>query len=205
MTPVRRLSSSVDEVGRKTTWRSQALRRCHRRTKKAEALIAAVYFGGSDTRRVKRALFSLFEGATSNDAASRACRFGRLAGPHRPSLASCGARRWKRPRQRLRMLEHRPRQRSRAGERPPDHDRRRVGALFERLRGAFTVPGDPEGSLAFEPVLKIAAEHGYSGWLAIEAEQDSAVREPFRYQDMGLKALRAMARATGLDAARTPA
>jgi len=72
-------------------------------------------------------------------------------------------------------------------------------------RGAFTVPGDPEGSVAFEPVLKIAAEHGYSGWLVIEAEQDSAVREPFRYQDMGLKALRAMARATGLDAARTPA
>ena len=61
-------------------------------------------------------------------------------------------------------------------------------------RGAFTVPGDPEGCVAFEPVLKIAAEHGYSGWLVIEAEQDSAVREPFHYQNMGLKALRAMAR-----------
>ena len=73
-------------------------------------------------------------------------------------------------------------------------------------RGAFTVPGDPEGCVAFEPVLKIAAEHGYSGWLVIEAEQDSAVREPFHYQDMGLKALRAMARATGLDSrARAPA
>lgn len=67
-------------------------------------------------------------------------------------------------------------------------------------RGAFTVPGDPEGSVAFEPVLRIAAEHGYSGWLVIEAEQDPAVRDPFHYQDMGLKALRAMARATGLDA-----
>ena len=31
------------------------------------------------------------------------------------------------------------------------------------------------------------------------------MREPFHYQDMGLKALRAMARATGLDTARTPA
>ncbi len=72
-------------------------------------------------------------------------------------------------------------------------------------RGAFTVPGDPEGRVEFEPVLKVAAEHGYSGWLVIEAEQDSAVREPFHYQDMGLKALRAMARATGLDTARTPA
>jgi inosose dehydratase len=72
-------------------------------------------------------------------------------------------------------------------------------------RGAFTVPGDPEGSVAFEPVVKIAAEHGYSGWLVIEAEQDSAVREPFHYQNMGLQALRAMARAAGLDAARAPA
>jgi inosose dehydratase len=72
-------------------------------------------------------------------------------------------------------------------------------------RGAFTVPGDPEGCVAFEPVLKIAGEHGYSGWLVIEAEQDSAAREPFHYQDMGFRALRAMARATGLDVARTPA
>jgi inosose dehydratase len=72
-------------------------------------------------------------------------------------------------------------------------------------RGAFTVPGDPEGCVAFEPVLKIAAEHGCSGWLVIEAEQDSAVREPFHYQNMGLKALREMARASGLDAARAPA
>jgi inosose dehydratase len=67
-------------------------------------------------------------------------------------------------------------------------------------RGAFTVPGDPEGCVAFEPVLKIAAEHGYQGWLVIEAEQDSAVREPFRYQSMGLEALRRMAREVGLDA-----
>jgi inosose dehydratase len=67
-------------------------------------------------------------------------------------------------------------------------------------RGAFTVPGDPEGCVVFEPVLRIAAEHGYQGWLVIEAEQDSAVREPFRYQSMGLEALRRMAREVGLDA-----
>jgi inosose dehydratase len=70
-------------------------------------------------------------------------------------------------------------------------------------RGAFTVPGDPEGCITFEPVLKIAAERGYSGGLVIEAEPDSAVREPFPYPTMGLKALRAMARSTGLDTART--
>ena len=66
-------------------------------------------------------------------------------------------------------------------------------------RGVFTVPGDIEGGVAFEPVLKIAAEHGYSGWLVIEAEQDPAVRDPLTYQTMGLKALREMARKTGLD------
>jgi inosose dehydratase len=66
-------------------------------------------------------------------------------------------------------------------------------------RGTFTVPGDPEGCVDFEPVLKIAAEHGYSGWLVIEAEQDSAVREPFLYQNMGYKALKSMAQSVGLD------
>lgn len=69
-------------------------------------------------------------------------------------------------------------------------------------RGVFTVPGDPDGAVDFEPVLKIAAEHGYSGWLVIEAEQDPAVRHPVTYQSMGLRALKAMARAAGLDRAQ---
>ncbi|MBD8555149.1 myo-inosose-2 dehydratase [Rhizobium sp. CFBP 8762] len=66
-------------------------------------------------------------------------------------------------------------------------------------RGAFTVPGDPEGSIDFAPVLKIAAEHGYNGWLVIEAEQDSLVRDPKHYQRMGLDTLRRLARESGLD------
>ena len=66
-------------------------------------------------------------------------------------------------------------------------------------RGTFTVPGDAEGCVDFEPVLKIAAEHGYSGWLVIEAEQDSAIRNPLQYQSMGYKALKSMAQAVGLD------
>jgi inosose dehydratase len=66
-------------------------------------------------------------------------------------------------------------------------------------RGVFTVPGDPTGCVDFLPVLKIAAEHGYQGWLVIEAEQDSAVRDPVVYQSMGLGALRAYAQAAGLD------
>ncbi|OLP62225.1 myo-inosose-2 dehydratase [Xaviernesmea oryzae] len=66
-------------------------------------------------------------------------------------------------------------------------------------RGVFTVPGDEEGGVDFLPVLKIAAEHGYQGWLVIEAEQDSAVRNPFEYQSLGLKSLKAFAREAGLD------
>lgn len=72
-------------------------------------------------------------------------------------------------------------------------------------RGVFTVPGDPEGGVDFEPVLKIAAGHGYAGWLVIEAEQDPAVRDPVKYQSMGLEALRRMARAAGLDKTAEPA
>ncbi|MEM9105886.1 MAG: myo-inosose-2 dehydratase [Pseudomonadota bacterium] len=65
-------------------------------------------------------------------------------------------------------------------------------------RGVFTVPGDPEGGVEFEPVLDVAARHSYSGWLVIEAEQDSAVRDPFHYQKLGLNSLKSMAKSAGL-------
>jgi inosose dehydratase len=75
-------------------------------------------------------------------------------------------------------------------------------SFLEGVRqGVFTVPGDPEGCVDFMSALKSAAAHGYAGWLVIEAEQDSKVREPFFYQNMGLKALRAMAHEAGLDKA----
>lgn len=67
------------------------------------------------------------------------------------------------------------------------------------MAGAFTVPGDPEGAIAFQPLLRILAEAGYDGWLVIEAEQDPAVRDPLHYQAMGLRALKADARQAGLD------
>ena len=51
------------EDGKTTEWRSKALARYQRLTKRAEALIAAVYLAGTNTRRVKRALFGLFQGA----------------------------------------------------------------------------------------------------------------------------------------------
>ena len=63
-----------NEAGKITEWRSKALPRYRRLTKKAEALIAAVYLAGTNTRCVKRALFGLFEGAVSKDVVSRAWR-----------------------------------------------------------------------------------------------------------------------------------
>ena len=64
----------IDDDGQASEWRSKALRRYQRLTKKAEALIASVYLAGTNTRRVKRALFGLFEGAVSKDVVSRAWR-----------------------------------------------------------------------------------------------------------------------------------
>ncbi len=65
-------------------------------------------------------------------------------------------------------------------------------------RGAFTVPGDPEGCVDFGPVLAAAARQGYAGWVVIEAEQDSALRDPFKYQGLGLRTLKALAADVGL-------
>lgn len=69
--PRARIEGDTSKV---TEWRSKALPRYQRLTKKAEALIAAVYLAGTNTRRVKRALFGLFEGAVSKDVVSRAWR-----------------------------------------------------------------------------------------------------------------------------------
>ncbi len=67
------------------------------------------------------------------------------------------------------------------------------------MAGAFTVPGDPEGAIDFVPLLRILADHGYDGWLVIEAEQDPDRYNPLEYQSLGLKSLKAAARAAGLD------
>lgn len=63
-----------DEEGKISEWRSKALPRYKRLTKKAEALIASVYLAGTNTRRVKRALHGLFQGAVSKDVVSRTWR-----------------------------------------------------------------------------------------------------------------------------------
>ena len=64
----------ADEAGKVSEWRSKALPRYQRLTKTAEALIASVYLAGTNTRRVKCALFALFKGAVSKDVVSRAWR-----------------------------------------------------------------------------------------------------------------------------------
>lgn len=55
-------------------WRSRALRRYQRRTQRAEALIAEAYLAGTNTRRVKRALRTLFGGAVGKDVVTRTWR-----------------------------------------------------------------------------------------------------------------------------------
>lgn len=74
----------------------------------------------------------------------------------------------------------------------------RLSFLEGVRRGVFTVPGDPEGCVDFTPVLKVAANHHYQGWLVIEAEQDPVVRDPLQYQMMGLACLKHFAAQAGL-------
>jgi len=61
-------------AGRTTEWHSAVLRRYQRRTQAADALIASTYLAGTNTRRVRRALATLFGGAVSRDTVSRVWR-----------------------------------------------------------------------------------------------------------------------------------
>ena len=58
------------------------------------------------------------------------------------------------------------------------------------LNGAFTVPGD--GCVDFPALLDILRDHGYQGWLVVEAEQDPAVAPSFEYAQMGFCYLAAL-------------
>src|SRR5271168_1500779 len=69
--PRARLATSE---GGTTEWKSQALRAYQRRTLVADALIAGAYLAGTNTRRVRRALASLFGGAVGKDTVSRVWR-----------------------------------------------------------------------------------------------------------------------------------
>lgn len=58
------------------------------------------------------------------------------------------------------------------------------------LDGVFTVPGD--GMIDFEPILSLLADHNYSGWLVVEAEQDPAVAPSYEYAKKGFDYLTAL-------------
>lgn len=58
------------------------------------------------------------------------------------------------------------------------------------INGVFTVPGD--GMIAFGPILQTLADHGYRGWLVVEAEQDPAVAPSYEYARMGYQHLRGL-------------
>jgi len=63
------------------------------------------------------------------------------------------------------------------------------------LAGVFTVPGD--GCIAFTPLLRRLHEHGYDGWLVVEAEQDPRIAHSLTYARMGFQNLSKMARDAG--------
>lgn len=58
------------------------------------------------------------------------------------------------------------------------------------LAGIFTVPGDEDGCIDFEPIFDTLAAANYEGWLVVEAEQDPAKAEPLVYAKMAREYLR---------------
>jgi inosose dehydratase len=69
------------------------------------------------------------------------------------------------------------------------------GFSFRRtvLEGCFTVPGD--GFIDFPEIFSILDRKNYEGWLLVEAEQDPATANPFKYALMARECIR---RITGI-------
>ena len=61
--------------------------------------------------------------------------------------------------------------------------------------GIFTVPGD--GSIDYRTILQVLADHGYAGWLVVEAEQDPAKAHPLTYARLGFDNLALLALQAG--------
>lgn len=55
--------------------------------------------------------------------------------------------------------------------------------------GVFTVPGDCNGVIEFEPIFQALADAQYKGWLVVEAEQDPNKAEPLLYAQTARKYL----------------
>lgn len=58
------------------------------------------------------------------------------------------------------------------------------------LAGAFTVPGD--GSVDFPAIIARLKQHGYRGWLVVEAEQDPVIAPSYEYAQKGYRTLRSL-------------
>jgi inosose dehydratase len=56
--------------------------------------------------------------------------------------------------------------------------------------GVFTVPGDKEGCMDFDEILRALASREFAGWLVVEAEQDPARATPLKYARMAREYLR---------------
>lgn len=64
------------------------------------------------------------------------------------------------------------------------------------LDGVFTVPGD--GCIDYVNFFRILADHGYDGWVMVEAEQDPKKADPKTYGQLGFKHCMAAAEKAGL-------
>ena len=65
------------------------------------------------------------------------------------------------------------------------------------LDGAFTVPGD--GCIDYKPFLTVLKNRNYAGWLVVEAEQDPAKANPFKYAKIGYNYLSKTAKDCGFE------
>lgn len=66
------------------------------------------------------------------------------------------------------------------------------------IAGAFTVPGDPQGSIDFKAVTDELAKMNYKGWIVVEAEQDPAKAAPYDYSKLGYDHIVDICRQSGL-------
>ena len=62
-----------------------------------------------------------------------------------------------------------------------DESKRTGRGFLDSIRaGIFTVPGDSNGAIKFQPILQELANANYEGWLMVEAEQDPNTTNPLQ-------------------------
>ncbi len=72
-----------------------------------------------------------------------------------------------------------------------DESKKTGRSFLDSIRaGIFTVPGDEDGAIDFQPILQELAKAKYEGWLMVEAEQDPNKANPLTYALMARNYLR---------------